>query len=61
MNNIKTVPTVGDIVYYIPNHLIKHIDNAEKGVVASVDKRGIFVKYTDGDTSARTELQDLYR
>lgn len=54
-------PEVGDIVYYIPSHEIKKKENAEKGVVSTVDKRGIWVKYTTGDTAAKTNLQDLYK
>lgn len=58
---LTEIPKVGDIVYYIPSHKIKIIENAERGVVSTVDKRGIFVRYTYGDTAAKTNLQDLYR
>jgi len=37
------------------------IENAEKGSVSTVDKRGIWVKYTTGDTGAKTNLQALYK
>jgi len=58
---LAELPKAGDIVYYIPAHKIKRKENAEKGVVSTVNKRGIFVKYTTGDTAAKTNLQDLYK
>jgi len=61
MKQLTEVPNVNDIVFYIPSHMIVSKSNAEQGVVSSVDKRGIFVKYTTGDTAAKTNLQDLYK
>lgn len=61
MQVLTQLPKPGDIVFYIPPHKIKHKDNAEQGTVSTVDKRGIFVKYTTGDTAAKTNLQDLYK
>jgi len=57
---INGIPEVGDIVYYIPSHMEKTLENAEEGVVSTVDSRGIWVRYTSGDTGAKTELADLY-
>lgn len=61
MKQLAKLPKVGDIVYYIPSHMSVRIENAEKGSVSTVDKRGIWVKYTTGDTGAKTNLQDLYK
>ncbi len=50
-----------DVVYYIPSHMDKTIDNAERGVVSTVNERGIWVRYTDGETGALTNECDLYK
>jgi len=61
MQQLTEPPKVGDVVYYIPHHMIKRKDNAERGVVSTVDSRGIWVRYSDGETGAKTNLQDLYK
>ena len=38
----------------------KVISNAEKGIVSTVNDRGIWVRYTTGDTGALTNIEDLY-
>jgi len=61
MENVKQSNLhVGKIVYYIPKHLLKIVDNAEKGTVSTVNENGIWVRYTDGDTGAKTNIEDLY-
>ena len=62
MTNIKKEDLkVQDIVYYIPSHLEKTNENAERGIVSTVNDRGIWVRYTDGDTGALTDECDLYK
>ncbi len=55
-SNLKEKQTV----YYIPSHMDKVISNAEKGIVSTVNDRGIWVRYTTGDTGALTNIEDLY-
>ena len=50
----------GKTVYYIPSHLDPIVQNAEKGRVSTVNERGVWVRYTDGDTGAKTNIEDLY-
>lgn len=51
----------GKTVYYIPSHLDKTIDNAERGTISTVSERGVWVRYTTGDTAAKTDIHDLYK
>ncbi len=48
------------VVYYIPSHLEKTLENAERGVISTYSNRGIWVRYTDGETGALTDIKDLY-
>jgi len=61
MNNIdfKDVK-VGKIVYYISRHKEKISKNSEQGIVHNVRGNLIYVRYTNGDTAALTDIQDLY-
>ncbi len=66
MSNIKVDELeVGKVVYYIPDFLKKVIGNAERGIISSayvstIKGVGIWVRYTDGDTGAKTDIKDLY-
>ena len=60
-NIIKEDINVGSVVYYIASHEDKTMENAERGVVSTINENGIWVRYTDGDTGAKTDECDLYR
>ena len=56
---------VGKVVYYIPDFLEKVLGNAERGTISSayvstVKGVDVWVRYTDGDTGAKTDIKDLY-
>lgn len=50
----------GQTVYYIPSHLDKTPENAEAGVIKTINAIGVYVKYTSGDTAALTPVHLLY-
>lgn len=50
----------GQEVFYVASHLDKTMENAERGIVSTVDDRGVWVRYTTGDTGAKTDMKDLY-
>jgi len=50
----------GDVVYYIPPHLEKKIENADRGIVTSIKDDHIWVKF-NGPTGALTPLECLYK
>lgn len=50
-----------DVVYYIASHEDKTMENAERGIVSTVNENGIWVRYTDGETGALTNECDLYK
>lgn len=61
MRNIKQEELYeGRTVYYIPSHCDNIIDNSEIGVISTVKGNDVWVRYTTGDTGAKTELSDLY-
>jgi D-serine deaminase-like pyridoxal phosphate-dependent protein len=61
MNKVKTKDLkVGDVVYYIPKHLDKTIENAEKGYVTQVEKGRVWVRY-NGPQGALTPLDCLFK
>lgn len=61
MTNVKLIDLyVGKTVYYIPSHCDNIIDNVEAGQVSTINENGVWVRYTTGDTGAKTNLSDLY-
>ncbi len=51
---------VNQIVYYIPHHLQAIPENAERGRVSIIRGKYVWVRYTSGDTGARTPIDMLY-
>ena len=51
---------VGKVVYYIASHLDKTLENSERGIISTIKGNYVWVRYTDGDTGAKTHIGDLY-
>ncbi len=51
---------VGDVVYYIPSHLEKTMENADKGIVTKIEDNSVWVRYR-GPTGALTPTNLLYK
>jgi len=52
-------PKIGDTLFYVPNHLDKKDENAEKGVVTQIDSGHIWVKFK-GPTGELTPIGNLF-
>jgi len=57
---IKADLKVMQTVYYIPSYQDKTLENAEKGIISTINERGIWVRYSTGETGAKTNIEDLY-